>query len=222
MHYSKYMKSLTGVLLLAATVVSPSHTALAEAATSQDSVAENKQPNMKDLLNQVNDTAKGLQESIDSFSESIAQAKDSEAAGKKLLDEMEATIQTINGRMNMDSDIWQQLNALLKEWEKNKQAALDKSESAPAFKEIAAKWGERIDKATALGQSIREQAAESGTMLDALKERRDLILAQYQLGDAEAVLAAMTKINDNFTKLNDGMKGIVEKTEEVTGQQVAQ
>jgi hypothetical protein len=59
-------------------------------------------------------------------------------------------------------------------------------------------------------------------MLDALKESRDLILAQYQLGDAEAVLAAMTNINDNFTKLNDGMKGIVEKTEEVTGQQVAQ
>lgn len=193
----------------------------AQGTGTSNSIA-NDAPSMEELLKQVAETAKTLESNIEAFSQRMQDAQNSADAGKELLDEMEATVKTINGRLEENSDIWKQLNALLSEWEKKRQEALNKAETVPAFKDVAAKWSEKVKHASELRKSILQQRAESASLVDALVERRSVILAYYELGEADKVLAAMNEINESFKELNAGMSGIVEQAEKTAGKQIAQ
>lgn len=192
------------------------------AQTTDDTTPATGEPNMANLAKQLSETTKSLESNIENFTQRIAEAKTSADSGRKLLDDMETAIKSINNRLEENSDIWTQLDALLADWEKKRQDASDRSETMPAFKEIAAEWAKKLQKARETRDSILQNRAESASLLDAMTERRDVILAYYELGKAQAVQDAMNEINNNFSKLVNGMKKIVEQAEQAAAPEVAQ
>ena len=192
------------------------------AQTTDEANPASAQPNMADLSKQLSETTKTLEANIESFAQRIEESRNSVDSGRKLLDDMEVAIKTINERLEENSDIWTQLDVLLADWEIKRQDALDRAETTPAFKEIAAEWASKLNMARETRNSILENRAESASLLDAMTERRDVIFANYELGKAQAVQDAMNESNNNFGKLIEGMKKIVSQAEQAAGPQVAQ
>ena len=208
------------VAAMAFTVALAAH---APTAVAQDQAASaDTQPNVKRLLEDVNAIAAGLEKNIADVMNSLTVAIKSREDGAKLLDQMQASIEAVHGSLAEDSNIWTELKRAMDIWDENRKKALEKSETNPAFDEIAQQWSVKIGQANVLRKQILTQRAESMATLDQIVANRDVVLAHYDLGQADKALEAMQTVSDNLGRMNDQMRTIVDQTQVVAGPAIPQ
>lgn len=180
------------------------------------------QPNIAQLVEDVNAIADTLQTNISGVRDALSAAADSRENGVKLLEQMQASIEAVHGSLARDSDIWTELTHVMDVWDENRQVALEKSETNPAFGQIAEEWSIKIQQAGNLRKQILDQRANSMAMLDQVTSERELVLAYYDLGQADRALEAMQTVSDDLGRMNDSMRAIVDQTQVVAGATVPQ
>jgi ABC-type transporter Mla subunit MlaD len=183
---------------------------------------QDDRPNIAQLVEDVNAIADTLQTNISGVRDALAAAADSRENGAKLLEQMQASIEAVHGSLAEDSDIWTELTRVMDIWDENRQVALEKSETNPAFGEIAEEWSIKIQQAGDLRKQILDQRANSMAMLDQVMAERELVLAFYDLGQADRALEAMQTVSDDLGRMNDSMRAIVDQTQVVAGATVPQ
>ncbi|NEX21030.1 hypothetical protein G3480_12025 [Thiorhodococcus mannitoliphagus] len=169
-----------------------------------------EQPDMARLFQKVNAVAEQLQANLGSLENNIQASRDSIEKGGKVLDDMLASVSRVNESMAEDSEIWKELDALLELWEQRRQETLRKSESNPAFMPIATAWQSKLDKGRELRNQISTERANSLALMRSIEADRDIVLAYYELGQADKAIEGLQKVSANLASLNKNMQAIVE------------
>ncbi|MCY4515171.1 MAG: hypothetical protein OXC69_08590 [Candidatus Tectomicrobia bacterium] len=203
-------------IVLALIILSPMAVAQEQAAP------DNEQSNVTRLVESVNAIASDLEQNIAAVLETLADTTVSREAGAELLERMRASVEAVHSSLVEDGNIWTELTRAMDIWDKNRQEALEKSETNPAFDEIAEEWSVKIRQAGDLRQQILTQRAESMAMLDQIMSDREVVLAYYDLGQADRALEAMQTVSDNLGRMNQSMRAIVDQTQVVAGGAVPQ
>jgi cysteinyl-tRNA synthetase len=167
------------------------------------------QPDMANLFQKVNEVAQQLQTQP---GRSGSQHPGQPRLGRErrqVLDEMLASVSAVHKSMAEDSEIWTELSALLELWEERRRDALQKSESNPAFLPVAQGWQTRLDTARELRNQISTERANSVALMRAIESDRDIVLAYYELGQADKAIESLQKVGANLTSLNENMQTIV-------------
>ena len=180
------------------------------------------QPNVAGLVEDVNAIAAELERNLSAVMEALTATADSREQGVRLLEQMQASVEAVHGSLAEDGGIWTELIRAMEIWDQNRKSALEKSETNPAFDEIAAEWGVKIEQAGELRKRILTQRAESMAMLGQITSDRDVVLAYYDLGQADRALEAMQTVSDNLGRMNESMRAIVDQTQLVAGPAVSQ
>lgn len=184
--------------------------------------AKAAQPNMANLLQNVNEIAKQLQANLADLEKDIQASRDSIEKGGQVLDEMLASVTAVHGSMAEDSAIWKELNSLLELWEKRRKETLQKSESNPAFLPVAEAWQKKIDTAKELRKQISTERANSVALMRSIQSDRDIVLSYYELGQADKAIEGLKKVSANLASLNENMQGIVKTANAVQQQPISQ
>ena len=79
----------------------------------------------------------------------------------------------------------------------------------PAFLPIAQAWQSRLDKGRELRNQISTERANSLALMRAIESDRDIVLAYYELGQADKAIESLQKVSANLTSLNENMQAIV-------------
>ena len=180
------------------------------------------EPDIVKLLEDVRSVAGNLETNIAGLEQALSDSINSREQGAELLDQMQASAEAVFARLAQDSEIWTALTKAMQVWDDRKTEMLEKSETNPAFKQIADEWGLKVDEANKLRKQILEQRAESMALLDQIAADREVVLAYYELGQADRALDAMKKVSGELGRMNDSMRAIVDQTIEVAGPSVAQ
>jgi methyl-accepting chemotaxis protein len=162
------------------------------------------------LFNRVNNVAQELQANLSDLEASIDASRDSVEKGAEVLDAMLASVKKVHETMAEDSEIWQELDAVLELWEQRRQETLQKSESNPAFLPIANAWQNKLETARLLRNQISTERANSTALIRSIESDRDIVLAYYELGQADQAIASLRKVSSNLSNLNANMQKIVE------------
>ena len=198
-------------------------TTMAQDSANQEQVASDTgQPNIAGLVEGVNAIATELEANISAVMGALAATANSREGGVKLLEQMQASIEAVHGSLAEDGDIWTELTRAMEIWDQNRKDALEKSETNPAFDQIAEEWSLKIEQAGELRKQILTQRAESMAMLDQVMSDRDVVLAYYDLGQADRALEAMQTVSDNLGRMNESMHEIVDQTQVVAGPAISQ
>ena len=187
-----------------------------------DGQGQEDQPDVVQLVEDVHAIADTLRTNISGVRDALSAAAESRENGAKLLAQMQVSIEEVHGSLAEDSDIWTELTRVMGMWDENRQIALEKSETNPAFGVIAEEWSIKIQQASDLRKQILHQRANSMAMLDQVISERELVLAFYDLGQADRALQAMQNVSDDLGRMNDSMRAIVDQTQVVAGATVPQ
>lgn len=207
------MMKKTSALLLAGFLTLAGSAGLAQTAD---------QPDMGRLFNKVNSVAAQLQENLSGLEANIQASRDSIEKGGEVLDAMLESVKRVNASMDEDSEIWTELDALLELWEQRRQETLTKSESNPAFLPIAQAWQSRLDTGRELRNQISTERANSLALMRAIESDRDIVLAYYELGQADKAIESLQKVSANLTSLNENMQAIVKTASDAQRMPIAQ
>lgn len=180
-----------------------------------------EQPDIAKLLEDVRAVAGGLEQNITDLEGALNDSINA-AQGAAILDQMEASVNAVHLKLNEDSAIWNALDKAMEIWDDRQKEMMEKSETNPAFKEIAEEWGNKVEKARELRKQILEQRAESIALLDKIGADREVVLAYFELDLADRAVEAMSKVTDELGRMNESMQAIVEQTSEVAGPAVPQ
>lgn len=180
-----------------------------------------EQPDIAKLLEDVRTVAGGLEQNITELEAALNDSINA-AQGAAVLDQMEASVNAVHLKLNEDSAIWNALDKAMEIWDDRQREMMEKSETNPAFKDIAEEWGIKVEKARGLRKQILEQRAESIALLDKIGADREVVLAYFELDLADRAVEAMSKVTDELGRMNESMKAIVEQTSEVAGPSVPQ
>jgi tetratricopeptide (TPR) repeat protein len=180
------------------------------------------QPDMGRLFEKVNAVAAQLQENLSGLEANIQASRDSIEKGGAVLDAMLESVKRVNASMAEDSEIWTELDALLELWEERRQETLEKSESNPAFQPIAQAWQSRLDTGRQLRNQISTERANSLALMRAIESDRDIVLAYYELGQADKAIESLQKVGANLTSLNENMQVIVKTASDAQRMPIAQ
>ncbi len=167
------------------------------------------QPDMANLFQKVNDVAQQLQLNLSDLEANIQASRDSIEKGGQVLDAMLASVVAVHGSMAEDSEIWKELGALLELWEERRKETLQKSEANPAFLPVARGWQTKLDTARELRNQISTERANSVALMRAIESDRDIVLAYYELGQADKAIEGLQKVSAGLTSLNENMQTIV-------------
>lgn len=216
------MKTLIAATL-AFTLALAGFTLMADAqqSTEQDESGPG-QPNMARLVEGVISIASDLEQNISAVRDALEAASNSREEGAELLEQMQVSVEAVHGSLAEDSDIWTELTRAMEIWDGNRKSALEKSETNPAFDQIAEEWSLKIEQAGELRKQILTQRAESMAMLDQILSDREVVLAYYDLGQADRALEAMQTVSNNLGRINDSMLEIVDQTQVVAGPAISQ
>ena len=173
------------------------------------------EPDIVKLFEDVRSVAGDLETNIAGLEEALNASIDSREQGAELLDQMQASAEAVFARLAEDSEIWTALVKAMEVWDDRKTEMLEKSETNPAFKQIADEWGLKVEQANELRKQILTQRAESMALLDQISTDREVVLAYYELGQADRALEAMKQVSGELGRMNDSMRAIVEQTGEV-------
>ena len=168
------------------------------------------EPNMTNLFQNVTHIADGLKADLTDLEARIQDSRDSIEKGGEVLDAMLASVSAVHDSMAEDSEIWKELDALMDLWEQRRKTALEKSETNPEFAKIADEWKGRISTAKDLRNQISTERANSLALMRAIESDRDIVLAYYELGQADKAIESMQKVSSDLTTLNENMQAIVE------------
>ena len=172
--------------------------------------AADAEPNMTNLFQNVTNIADALKADLTDLEARIQESRDSIEKGGEVLDAMLASVSAVHDSMAEDSEIWKELDALMELWEQRRKTALEKSETNPEFAKIADEWKGRISTAKDLRNQISTERANSLALMRAIESDRDIVLAYYELGQADKAIESMQKVSSDLTTLNENMQAIVE------------
>ena len=194
------------------------------ASWAQDTAAgnDNAQPNVAHLFEDLSKLAEQLTENISGVKQAIVTARESSDAGAKLIDQVQESIELITTSLAEDGDIWAELTRTQEIWEEKRLSALEKSETDIAFKAISEAWGTKLDEAAKLRKQILLQRAESMALLDQIASQKEIMLAYYELGQADKALEKLREVSDVLGEMNENMRAIVDQAGQVAGPAVAQ
>lgn len=181
-----------------------------------------EQPDITGLFEKVNAVAAELQENLSGLEASILASRDSIEKGGEVLDSMLDSVKSVNESMAEDSAIWSELDNLLTLWEERRKEALLKSESNPAFQPIADAWQTKLDMGRELRNQISTERANSLALMRAIESDRDIVLAYYELGQADKAIESLQQVGANLTSLNVSMQAIVKTANEAQQVPIAQ
>lgn len=180
------------------------------------------EPDIVKLFEDVRSVAGDLEANIAGLEEALNASIDSREQGAELLDQMQASAEAVFAKLAEDSEIWTALVKAMEVWDDRKTEMLEKSETNPAFKQIADEWGLKVEQASELRKQILTQRAESMALLDQIGSDREVVLAYYELGQADRALEAMQQVSGELGRMNESMRAIVEQTKEVAGPAIPQ
>jgi tetratricopeptide (TPR) repeat protein len=178
--------------------------------------------NINELFTRVNEVAQQLQTSLTDLETSIQASQDSIEQGAQVLDDMLASVTAVHDHLNEDSAIWSQLDALLALWQRRYDEALTHSEADPAFLPIVQAWQDKLETARALRNQISTERANSMALIQSIEADRAIVLAYYELGQADKALESLRKVSENLSHLNDNMQQIVQTASEVQHTPISQ
>lgn len=187
-----------------------------------DDAVDGKQPSVARLLGDVGEVADRLTENMADVQEALAKSVKSRDEGTKLLEQVKAAVESVHGSLAKESGIWTELTKAIQVWDDNRTAALEKAETNPAFDDIAKQWGARIEQAGSLREQILTQRAEAKALLDRILSDRELVLAYYDLEQADRALEALQMVSKELSVMNDSMQKIVDQVQMVAAPAVAQ
>lgn len=176
--------------------------------TASPVFAQTEEPDMVELVENVNTIATGLSTRVSSLSEIIVNTKDGDAAAKAL-DEMLAAVNQMQADLGRDSQVWTDINAMLEIWGQRRDDLRNRAVENQALAPIADTWQARIDEALNLREQIRNQSAESRALIDQIEAQREVVLAFYDANLADQALAEMRAISDELGQMNEQMTSIV-------------
>lgn len=204
-------------LFSAALLILSSTLSLAQTETTSET-----KPDMGRLFDRVNSVAAQLQQNLNGLEANIQASRDSIEKGGAVLDAMLESVKRVNASMADDSEIWTELDALLTLWEQRRQETLTKSESNPAFLPIAQAWQSRLETGRQLRNQISTERANSLALMRAIESDRDIVLAYYELGQADKAIESLQKVSSNLTNLNESMQLIVKTANDAQRMPIAQ
>ena len=156
--------------------------------------------------------AGNLETNIAGLEQALSDSINSREQGAELLDQMQASAEAVFAKLAQDSEIWTALTKAMQVWDDRKTEMLEKSETNPAFKLIADEWDLKVAEANKLRKQILEQRAESMALLDQIAADREVVLAYYELGQADRALDTMKNVSGELGRMNDSMRAIVDQT----------
>lgn len=180
------------------------------------------QPDMANLFQKVNEVAQQLQANLGDLETNIQASRDSIEKGGQVLDEMLASVSRVHESMAEDSEIWKELDALLALWEQRRQETLKKSEANPAFLPVAQSWQTKLDTGRTLRNQISTERANSVALMRSIESDRDIVLAYYELGQADKAIEGLQKVSANLSSLNANMQAIVKTANEAQQTPISQ
>lgn len=176
-----------------------------------------EEPDIVKLVQDVSAVAGDLEANIAGLEEALNASIDSREQGAELLDQMQSSVEAVFARLAEDSEIWTALVKTMEVWDERHREYLEKSETNPAFKQIADEWSVKVEKASELRKQLLTQRAESMALLDQIGSDREIVLAYYELGQADRALEAMQKVSGELGRMNESMSAIVQQTLDVAG-----
>jgi uncharacterized protein YyaL (SSP411 family) len=157
----------------------------------------------------VTTVAQSLQDTVANLQANIANSANSAEEGTKMLDEMLEAARGVNESLDRDSEVWVDLNALLSEWSAKRDQTFAAAQDNPAMKNVADLWAERVEQGMALRTQILDQASSSSILVADIEAQREVVLAFFEVGAADAVLASMQQISDQLGQMNAEMQSIL-------------
>lgn len=181
-----------------------------EPATSPTAGLGEAEPDMERLFENVNSLAQRLQSDLETLESDIQGSRESIDRGGEVLENMLGSVTRLNESLAEDGPIWSELDALLELWEQRRTEALERSETNPAFTTIADEWKTRISTARDLRNQISTERANSLALIQAIEADREIVLAYYELGQADKAIEGLTRVQQSLQDLNANMQSIVE------------
>tara|TARA_R110002074_G_scaffold283900_2_gene455533 strand:+ start:3590 stop:4267 length:678 start_codon:yes stop_codon:yes gene_type:complete len=164
---------------------------------------------MAQAMSGVTEVATELQATVAQLSDDIQKSSNSSEEGARVLDEMLAAASNVNNSLDEDSEVWMELNTLLDTWSKKRDELTEKAETNPALQDVANIWQDRVTEGVALRTQILDQATASRLLVEDIEAQREVILAYYDVGATDQVLASMRKVSDQLGKMNDDMRSML-------------
>ena len=190
--------------------------------TQDEGAGDNAQPNIAQLFQDLNMLADKLTKDMSGVKQAIVDAGDSRDEGAKVIDQAQASLEAVYRSLAEDGDIWTELTRTQEIWEERRSLALEKSETNPAFEAIAEEWSVKLDEAAKLRKQILSQRAESMAQLDQIASQKEVMLAYYDLGQADRALEALEQVSSDLGRVNETMRTIVDQAGQVAGPAIAQ
>ena len=212
------MKTSIATVMAIVFVVFP----LASWTQDEGTVGDNAQPNIAQLFQDLNTLADKLTKDMSGVKQAIVDAGDSRDEGAKVIDQAQASLEAVYRSLAEDGDIWTELTRTQEIWEERRSFALEKSETNPAFEAIAEEWSVKLDDAAKLRKQILSQRAESMAQLDQIASQKEVMLAYYDLGQADRALDALEQVSSDLGRVNETMRTIVDQAGQVAGPAIAQ
>jgi chromosome segregation ATPase len=212
--------SMPLVLLVMAPALAQDQDAGASEQTAAEdgaSAEEQTEGDVTKLMSNVGSLAESLQGTVDSLAGSLERSANSEEEGLKMIDDMLAAAEQVNSNLGRDSEIWTELNNLMESWKAKRDKLQEAGQENERLLEIAEMWQARIDDATELRTQILDQASESEVMVEQIRDRREVIVALYEIEAADQVLANMRQVSDQLGQMNDNMTQILDQAGRVAG-----
>ena len=197
-------------LILLVALLSSTCAGFAQQSTTDTGAAASGEPNMTRLFENVNAIAEELKASLADLESNIEDSRNSMEKGGEVLDAMLASVNSVHGSMAEESEIWTELTSLLDLWEERRKTALEKSESNPEFAKIADEWQGKISVAKDLRNQISTERANSLALIRAIESDREIVLAYYELGQADKAIEGLQKVGASLANLNESMQQIVQ------------
>ncbi len=167
-------------------------------------------PDMQRLFENVSSIADQLKSDLSNLETNIQASHDSMDKGGDVLNAMLASVTELHSKLAEDGAIWTDLNTLMERWGQRRQAAVAKSEANPTFAKIAEEWSERIKTARLMRSQISTERANSLGLIRAIETDREVVLAYYELGQADKAIESLQKVSQNLQALNTNMQSIVQ------------
>ena len=190
--------------------------------TQDKGAGDSAQPNIAQLFQDLNALAGKLTKDMSEVKQAIVDAGDSRDEGAKVIDQAQASLEAVYRSLAEDGDIWTELTRTQEIWEERRSLALEKSETNPAFEAIAEEWSIKLDDAAKLRKQILSQRAESMAQLDQIASQKEVMLAYYDLGQADRALEALEQVSSDLGRVNETMRTIVDQAGQVAGPAIAQ
>jgi hypothetical protein len=166
---------------------------------------------MADVMGDVTIVATALQATVLELQENISSSANSAEEGTNMLDEMLSAATDVNDSLDEDSEVWQQLNALLADWSIMRDDLSQRATENPALQNVADLWQQRVENGIALRTQILDQASASKNLVVAIEAQREVVLAYFEVDAADQVLASMQQMSDQLGQMNTEMQSMLEQ-----------